>query len=255
MAKGDRRDESWRGGLRLAAIGVVVAVVASLAINYLLLFSDTLTPFGRGVALSILLPVLIGGPAFFAIGRLRWQAREMRRRLQRTATYDELTQVLNGKAFAGIVERRRESPFGSDRGAFLVIDAAEVRAINRRHGVDWGEEALRLIAAAIRGSVRAGDVVGRTSQNEFGVYLSGAREEDAQEVGERIRAAVAEVYFAPGGTRDMLGVSVAGVVFESELEFTEMLREAARQLPARGVARKVALAHFPPSPLDELGAN
>ena len=252
MARGSGGEAAWKSGLKMAAVGVAAAIAVSLAITYLLLFSETLGALGRGVTLSVLLPVLIGGPAFFEIGRQRSRTRELQRRLQQAATYDDLTRCFKGPVFANMVERRQESAFGPGRGAFLVVDAGEVRSINRRHGIDWGEEALRLIAAAIRSSVREGDIVGRTSQNEFGVYLAGASEDDARAVGERIRTAIAEVYFAPHGTRDVLGVSVAGVVFEHELEFPEMLREASRQLPSRGVARKVALAHFPASPLDDL---
>ena len=103
--------------------------------------------------------------------------------------------------------------------------------------------------------MRASDLVGRTSQNEFGVYLAGASEDDARAVGERIRDAVAEVWFAPGDRRDMLAVNVAGVVFEQELEFAEMMRQAARALPARGRARTVRLAHVPPTPAEMLRAD
>ncbi|MBN9037068.1 MAG: diguanylate cyclase [Rhizobiales bacterium] len=245
----------WAEALKFAAAGVAIAIALSLALTYLLLFSDGIGAFGRGVALSIALPLLIGGPAFFAIGWQRAQARELCQRLTRLATYDGLTDCFNPRAFSSIVERRRESALGPGRGAFLVVDAGQVRAVDRRYGIDWGEEALRLIAGAIRKSVRASDLVGRTSQNEFGVYLAGASEDDARAVGERIRDAVAEVWFAPGDRRDMLAVNVAGVVFEQELEFAEMMRQAARALPARGRARTVRLAHVPPTPAEMLRAD
>lgn len=245
----------WAEGLRLAAIGVPVAIAVSLALTYLLLFSDSLAALGRGVTLSVLLPIVVGGPAFFAIGQQRAQLRELRQRLNRTATYDTLTDVFNARAFAGIVERRSGSGLGPGRGAFLVVDASQARAFDRRYGIDWGEQALRLVAEAIRGSVRANDIVGRTNQNEFGVYLAGAGEEDARAVGERIRASVEAVWFAPGGKRDMLAVSVAGVVFEHELDFTEMMRQAARALPARGRARSVNLTRLPVAAIDDLRDN
>jgi diguanylate cyclase (GGDEF)-like protein len=249
----------WAEAMKFAAIGVAAAMAVSLVLNYLLLFSDGIGAFGRGVALSIVLPLLIGGPAFFAIGWQRARMRELRQQLTRLATYDGLTDCFNPRAFSGIVERRRESALGPGRGAFLIVDAGQVRTVDHRYGIDWGEEALRLIAGAIRKSVRASDLVGRTSQNEFGIYLAGAGEEDARAVGERIRDAVTEVWFAPGDRRDMLAVNVAGVVFEQELEFAEMVRQAARVLPARGRAKSVRFAHVPPTPDEAMrgaaGAN
>lgn len=245
----------WAEALKFAAVGAAIAVALSLALTYALLFFDGIAAFGRGVALSVMLPLLVGAPAFFAVGWQRARARDLRQQLTRLATYDGLTDCLNPRAFSGIVERRRESALGPHRGGFLVVDAGQVRAIDRRYGIDWGEEALRLIAGAIRKSVRAGDIVGRTSQNEFGVYLAGAGEEDARAVGERIREAVAQVWFAPGERRDMLAVNVAGVVFEQELDFAGMLRQAARALPARGRAKTVRLAHLPPGPTEALRAD
>jgi len=64
----------------------------------------------------------------------------------------------------------------------------------------------------------------------FGVFLPGATEDDAKEIGERIRTRVAQVYFAPKGTEDALAISVGGVVFESELQFEDMFRSAESQL-------------------------
>lgn len=76
----------------------------------------------------------------------------------------------------------------------------------------------------------------------FGVFLPGASEDDAKEIGERIRANVARVYFAPKGTEDVLAIGVGGTVFESELEFEDMFRSAEEQL-----SRPETTAGFQPS--------
>src|SRR5690606_39812071 len=85
MARGSGGEPAWKSGLKMAAVGVAAAIAISLAITYLLLFSETLGALGRGVTLSVLLPVLIGGPAFFEIGRPRSHARELRRRARKSA--------------------------------------------------------------------------------------------------------------------------------------------------------------------------
>ncbi|RUX45432.1 GGDEF domain-containing protein, partial [Mesorhizobium sp. M4A.F.Ca.ET.050.02.1.1] len=50
--------------------------------------------------------------------------------------------------------------------------------------------------------------------------------------GERIKARVRDVYFAPKGTEDVLAVQVGGVIFEHELAFEDMFRSAEERLSA-----------------------
>jgi diguanylate cyclase len=82
--------------------------------------------------------------------------------------------------------------------------------------------------------VREEDLIGRIGTSIFGVFLPGATEEDAKEVGERIRARVAQVYFAPKGAEDVLSIGVGGVVFENELAFEDMFRSAEQLLSRNG---------------------
>ena len=89
---------------------------------------------------------------------------------------------------------------------------------------------MRLIASAIRSSVRKEDLIGRIGTAMFGVFLAGATEEDAREIGKRIREAVGQIYFAPKGDKDVLVIRVGGVVFEHEPAFEDMFRSAEERL-------------------------
>ena len=224
--------QQWKNVAWLTALGSAGLLLLSVGLNYLLLFSEALTPFGRSMVTAILLPVIIGGPLLLFIGLQRMELGHYRRELNKSATFDSLTGCLNGAVFTSMVERRttRPSAPGPRSGAFLVIHPEHIRSINLRFGLGWGDEALRLIAATIQSSVRKEDLVGRIGTSMFGVFLPGATEDDAKEIGERIRTRVAQVYFAPKGTEDALAISVGGVVFESELQFEDMFRSAESQL-------------------------
>jgi diguanylate cyclase len=74
--------------------------------------------------------------------------------------------------------------------------------------------------------VRRDDLIGRIGTAMFGVFLPGASEEDAKEIGKRIREAVGQIYFAPKGDKDVLAIRIGGVVFEHELVFEDMFRSA-----------------------------
>jgi diguanylate cyclase (GGDEF)-like protein len=241
----NRSIQKWKGVAWLTALGLAGTLLLSIGLNYLLLFSEASSPFGRSVVTAILLPIIIGGPLFLFIGLQRAKLDHYRRELDKTATFDSLTGCLNREVFTSMVERRtRKLPSGPRSGAFLVIHPQHISSINLRFGLGWGDEALRLIAATIQSSVRKEDLVGRIGTSMFGVFLPTATEDDAKEIGERIQASVARVYFAPKGTEDALTISVGGVVFESELEFEEMFRSAESLLSSVEQQPEFQLSHL-----------
>lgn len=223
-----------REAVRLGVAVLPLAVLAALALSYAML-AGGLDAFGRLAVLTLGLPVLIGVPMVVWLALERVRLREARRAVTRAASHDPATGLLNGAPFASMVERRR-SPAEGDHGALLIVDASQLGTINRTYGFLWHDEALGHIARAIRDAVRASDLVARIGPDSFGVYLAGAQSRDALEVGERIKSAVSDSYFAPEGTRRMLDVMVAGVVYEGAANFDRLCAQAMETL-ARPEAR------------------
>ncbi len=223
---------AWTQIAWVTVLGTVACVIASLILNYVLSFNETLIPFGQMVISASVVAVVIGAPLSFLLALRQQEIKRIRSELTHSATYDTTTAFYKGTAFSSVVDRRAVSgsTAGPRRGAFLAINASNLRAINIRYGLGSGEEALRLVASVIRTSVRTNDIVGRLGPSEFGIFLPGATEENAREVGERIRAAVAANYFTPAGAKGVLSVSVGGVFFEDELGFDGMFRAAEYQL-------------------------
>src|SRR5687767_3592977 len=75
--------------------------------------------------------------------------------------------------------------------SLLFIDADKFKNINDTHGHLAGDMALKEIAAAMRGNVRPTDHVCRKGGDEFMVWLPGADEQKALEVGKQIQDAIA----------------------------------------------------------------
>lgn len=229
---------NW-GGL---ATGAGIAAVAT---------SFGILALGEGSVLagmlgaSFLSAVAIGAPLTARVARLERDIRTHRRNTTRAATYDPATLFLNRGAFSGLVERRVEASArgGRRQGAFVIVDAGDVRSVSRKYGLDWGDEALRLIASAIRANVRTDDIVGRIGADQFGVFLAGASERDTAEICERIGNAVRAVYFAPGDSRAELTVTFGGIVFDNELGFDDMFRHASARLEAGAGSSPVSLGH------------
>lgn len=216
----------------LVALGTIGAIAFSLALNYLLLLDPTLTSFNRILISAIVVPPAIAAPLSILLAFKQEEIKRLRQTLSRDATYDPATSFLKPKVFSSLVDRRMNVGLtGTSRpGAFLIIDVENLRLINMRHGLDWREEVLRVVAGVIRTSVRSDDVVGRLGETEFGIYLPGATEENAYQVAERIRAGIMMNYFGTKEERAEIKVTVGGLLFENPIEFEKMFLAAERKL-------------------------
>jgi len=173
--------------LRFSSVGrwTLFGTLACMAVSIgftLILFADLTGALAlRILASAALLPIIIGAPLFFYLS-LRIRGLEIANvRLGRVARMDSLTACLNRGAFAARVDSWMRKP-ALTGGALLVIDADKFKSINDLYGHDLGDEALTIIARAIRSILRSGDIVGRLGGEEFGVFLPGASHNQAQVV-------------------------------------------------------------------------
>lgn len=186
-----------------------------------------------GLVVSIIMPLSLGGPVIFMLMLRQEQLRHANDQLTHMASTDWLTACLNRGAFTGAVTRYLDRHLSTGSGgALLIVDADDFKGVNDRFGHDAGDEALRLIAGAIRRAVRSGDPVGRLGGEEFGVFLADSDVAAADHVAERIRRAVSAIAFAPGGTPCPLSVSIGGATYVTRAPFGELYRLADQHLYA-----------------------
>jgi len=97
-----------------------------------------------------------------------------RRTLERRATTDELTGLVNRREFERITE---ESLAASDRFntgvCLMLVDLNGFKQINDTMGHQFGDLILRSAAERLRSAVRDTDVVGRWGGDEFVILLTG----------------------------------------------------------------------------------
>lgn len=217
----------WRRTIAITAMSSLVSLVVAEVIMRVLSQGLDLA----GVVASVALPVILGGPLMFYMQLRSAQLAEANRKLEALAATDWLTDCLNRRAFTKRVDAALGS--GDTEGfALLVIDADHFKAINDRFGHHRGDEVLQLIADAIRANVRDGDLVGRLGGEEFGVFMRGANEIIATNVGERIRRSVNNLVVRSEEVAQRLSVSIGGAAFEGDIGFTELFRVADRRLYA-----------------------
>lgn len=225
-----------------SAITAVTSMAASLLLVMIVVPMLGGSVDGNGLLMSIVCPLAIAWPAsaytFTQSARLQAAHRDLarahaqlaaaHRRLADKARHDDLTGMLNRESFFAILEGSRRR---SDRGALLIIDADHFKSINDTFGHVSGDEALLLIASAIKRSVRAVDVLGRVGGEEFCAFLAGAGESEARTIAERIRREVELIRFRPTDERTVaLTVSIGGTLCEKDASISELMRSADRRL-------------------------
>ncbi|KAI7262198.1 hypothetical protein KC345_g9495 [Hortaea werneckii] len=136
--------------------------------------------------IGIYLLMFLGTAGFMLLSREQSYAE-----LERVATYDELTGILNRRAFVLrarplIAAAAKEvTPF-----SFLLLDVDHFKQVNDTYGHDTGDKVLRDFARRIESQLGNGDLFGRFGGEEFAVLLHRADEEESDEAAERLRRSV-----------------------------------------------------------------
>ncbi|HTM79404.1 MAG TPA: GGDEF domain-containing protein, partial [Devosia sp.] len=145
-----------------------MALAASIAGSIILtnIFMETFSAGLNvpGVLAAVLMPLALGGPTMFYLILRHEQLRHANQQLEHLATTDWLTTCLNRGAFTSRVLQALESSnagIDGDGGSLLIVDADDFKQVNDRFGHQAGDTALKLMADAIRASVRSTDLVGR----------------------------------------------------------------------------------------------
>jgi diguanylate cyclase (GGDEF)-like protein len=147
----------------------------------------------------------IAGPKLWAALRL-----ERERSVART---DALTGLLNRRGIEEMMGKIGLPGTGNTGGALVACDLDRFKSLNDTLGHAAGDAALVHFAAILKELVRGSDTAARVGGEEFHVWAPGATLERGAEIGERIRARLAESQFTWQGTAWPITASfgVAGV--------------------------------------------
>lgn len=123
----------------------------------------------------------------------------LHRLAQDQACLDSLTKAYNHGHFVDLARKAVEN---SDRDdscvALIMLDIDHFKQYNDTYGHVAGDNVLRMVAGALKSSVRETDFVGRWGGEEFCVLLPGAGVQEAKKISRYIRRAIAELYPVDG---------------------------------------------------------
>lgn len=151
-------------------------------------------------------------------------------KLQRKTELDLLTGLLNHSA-----AKQRIAPFlasgGDKKYALLMFDIDNFKKANDTYGHLFGDEVLRLVADAIRSSIRSTDIAARMGGDEFIIFI---------EYKGDVRPLVQRIFWQLGGRHGnfpiqlSMGVACPETPPEHYEAFFQMADEAMYHIKAKG---------------------
>jgi diguanylate cyclase (GGDEF)-like protein len=117
--------------------------------------------------------------------------REYNQQLEKIASHDMLTGVLNARAYYMRCEQL--IPMNANAGkpyAVLFVDLDHFKAVNDTHGHAAGDIVLKTVASCMAQTIRQSDVIGRIGGEEFAIFLPQTDRSGAIQLAETLRCAI-----------------------------------------------------------------
>lgn len=158
------------------------------------------------------------------------------RQLKLRVAIDSLTGVANRHRFHEyLIQQWRQCAREEQPLSLILCDLDHFKRINDTYGHPVGDDCLRQVAQTLSTVVkRPADLVARYGGEEFALILPNTPPEGAQRIAERLRIAVANLWFAYQPTSGSLGVTlslgVAGLIPHNSNSWNQLIALADRAL-------------------------
>jgi len=205
----DRADDAWLAELLPGARNVIAVplVAEGHALGLLV------AVHGRRLGARIARRVVSMAERFVSHGTLALRNAWLLEQVHRMAMTDGLTGVANRAAFdralAAEIERAARQ---REDVSLLLLDIDHFKVLNDRHGHQVGDQVLRLVGATLTAACRDFDTAARYGGEEFAVLLPETGAEEAVQVAERLRSAIAGM---PSGVDVTVSAGVSTFPFDA----------------------------------------
>ncbi|WP_298726354.1 GGDEF domain-containing protein [uncultured Ferrovibrio sp.] len=152
----------------------------------------------------------------FPVGIVLLTSERLLDQLDRLASHDELTGLLNRRAFnQRLAEEHSRARRARQPIAVLMLDIDHFKALNDNYGHGAGDAMLQAVTGTIGGLLRREDIFARLGGDEFCILLPGTSGAGAMRVAERVRTAMAALR-VPYGKVELqqtlsIGVAIIGM--------------------------------------------
>ena len=148
--------------------------------------------------------------------------------LEYQASYDELTELLNRRAFEAQLEEAWCKDTHAKRQSYLMfMDLDQFKVVNDTSGHTAGDQLLRAVSEILVDSVRSHDIVGRLGGDEFGIILWECPTHVAKRIAENIRSRIENFQFHWDTETYRIGISIGGIPIDQNIGDISELQQLA----------------------------
>lgn len=154
----------------------------------------------------------------------------LKERFSSVTTLDELTGCYNEAHFKDVlIQHRAMSERGSYYFTIAILQVDQFAEIVEKHGLGSGNETLQLFSRIVKAALREVDVIARMDGDIFALVLSGATEEDAVMIINRISQLISQIKIKDD--EDMQVTASGGITsFHGTEDVDELIANASKAL-------------------------
>ncbi|MBO6558346.1 MAG: GGDEF domain-containing protein [Pseudomonadales bacterium] len=176
----------------------------------------------------------------------------LKERFSSVTTLDELTGCYNETHFKDVLTQHRAmSERGSYHFTIAILQVDQFAEIVDSHGLGSGNETLQLFSRIVKAALREVDVIARMDNDIFALLLSGASEEDAVMIINRISQLISQIKIKDD---DAMQVTASGGIttFHGTEDVDELMANASKALEFAVESGRDRVAGFNYKPPEEL---
>lgn len=211
---------TWRLGEWVVSVSLLISVMAAI-LRALTALLNTESPS----AMSILsyqgvqahyLTINLLATVFIAFGLIVMTQDNLRRDLERLASYDALTGVLTRRVILDLLDKSMAKVSRTGQPlAVMMIDLDHFKRINDNYGHSVGDSVLEKIITAVESVLRKDTYIGRYGGEEFLIVMPDTSHEQLLEVSERIRQAAAKTLIRHQQSTIQCTISVGALIIDA----------------------------------------
>lgn len=207
--------------------------ITALSVAWLLISNSLMQAPYSGNAMATACFGLIYMGVFFHVYGSRSMSYFVRMRdynseLERLASHDMLTGVLNARAYYAACEQhiqiasRTSQPY-----AVIFVDLDHFKSVNDTYGHSAGDAVLKAVAKCMQQTVRQSDALGRIGGEEFSVFMPNTASSGAMQLAETLRQAVEALNPSIGDLNLRVTASIGVATCEGPPEEMRLIQQRA----------------------------